>query len=89
MADGDWPRRRQGKEARAMERWYEFRAYNTQVQYGYGTSSEADDYCDHLNKNREINHYAAYAIPDEQAIEMGLEQNTEAFSLADALAETE
>lgn len=69
-----------------MGHWYVFRAYNTQALYGYGTSEEADKYADILNANREINHYAAYKIPPEQAAEMNLENNTEAFSISDELA---
>lgn len=69
-----------------MEHWYEFRAYNTQVLYGYGTADEADQYTDILNAGREINHYAAYKIPPEQAAEIDLETNTEAFNIGEELA---
>lgn len=70
-----------------MEHWYEFTAYNTQKLYGYGPAFAADQYTDHLNKNREINHYAAYQISDEMAAELKLESNTEAFVILDELAE--
>lgn len=39
--------------------WYEFTAYNSEAIYGFGTEAEAAKYCDHLNKDREINVYAA------------------------------
>jgi hypothetical protein len=40
-----------------MENWYEFTAYNSQPHYGYGTQTEADAYCDILNRNREVGQY--------------------------------
>lgn len=70
-----------------MEHWYEFTAYNTQKLYGYGPALAADQYVDHLNRNREINHYAAYVVPDELAAELKLESRTDTFNLLDELAE--
>ena len=43
--------------------WYEFKAYNTGAIYGYGTESEAEKYCDYLNKGREINVFG-YSIAE-------------------------
>lgn len=70
-------------------RWFAFRAWNSQEIYGYGTPDEADRYTDHLNAGREINLYAAEPVSDEDAEELELEDNTEAFDLADALRELE
>lgn len=44
---------------KTQQQWYEFAAYNSGAIYGYGTEAEAEKYCDHLNKGREINLYAA------------------------------
>ncbi len=69
------------------ENWYEFRAYNTQVEYGYGTADAADAYCDKLNADRDINCFGAYVLTADQAAEMKLEQNSEAVNLDDEMAE--
>jgi len=58
----------------AKSSWWRFRAYNTESRYGYGTPQEADRYCDYLNRDREINHYAAELLDDpeiEAALEAG------------------
>jgi hypothetical protein len=68
-----------------MEAWYAFKAYNSQTQYGYGTATEADQYADLLNRNREINVYAPHKLDDAEAAELKLEGNTDAFNLSDAL----
>ena len=47
----------------AEPHWFEFTAYNSQAVYGYGTKSEADKYCDHLNKGREVNVYGYGIAP--------------------------
>lgn len=71
------------------ESWYEFRAFNAQAIYGYGTADEADRYSDLLNAGRETAHYAAYVIPAAQAAEMKLEERDDVFSLSIALADAE
>lgn len=48
-----------------MEDWYAFRAYNSQTLYGFGTSADADRYCDRLNKGREVNLYGARLMTDD------------------------
>lgn len=65
-----------------METTFEFTAYNTETQYGYGTEAEATLYLDWLNKGREINLYqmAKSDITDEQA-------DTLAINLRENLAE--
>lgn len=63
------------------EAWYAFRAYNTQNVYAFGTEKQAERYADKLNENRDINVYGAYRLTDEEAAELKLEDNTEAFSL--------
>ncbi len=73
-----------------METWFAFKAYNAQTVFGFGTSDEAERYADEvLNKGKEINLYAAYALSDAQADEKGLADNSEAFNISDALAEIE
>jgi hypothetical protein len=65
------------------ETWYAFRAFNSQNIYAYGTEQQAERYADKLNKNRDINVYGAYRLTDDEAAEMELEGNTEAFNLDD------
>jgi hypothetical protein len=72
-----------------MEYWYEFRAHNEQVRYGYGPSFAADEYTDFLNKDRQVNHFAAYRLPDEMAAELGLEKRDDTFNLLDELNEAD
>lgn len=70
-----------------MTQWYAFKAYNSQILYGFGTTEEAERYADRLNRGREVNHYAAYAVPKEAVEATGLDDNSEAFNLSDALME--
>ena len=73
-----------------MEKWFAFRAYNSQEQYGFGTDDEANRYADVvLNKGKEINLYAPYEISNEEADEKGLDEMGGGFNIADALAEIE
>lgn len=67
-----------------MNKLYKFAAYNTQAQYGWGDETEADAYCDHLNRNREINVYSFAEITDEDEIAEH-ESNSEGVNLADEL----
>jgi hypothetical protein len=82
-----WDTHRVGGPTTMDECWYEFRAYNEQVLYGYGPSFAADLCVDHLNKGRQINHFAAYRVPDDLAIELGLERRDDTFVLLDELEE--
>lgn len=68
------------------QHWFAFRAYNSQAIYGYGTAEEAEEYCDALNRDRDINVYGAYPLDDSEAAELRLDENTEAFNLDDELA---
>lgn len=43
--------------------WYEFTAYNSEAIYGYGTEAEAAEYCERLNKDRDINVYSYDVAP--------------------------
>ena len=62
-----------------MERWFVFKAYNSQRLYGFGTDDEAERYVDLLNTDRAINHYAAYPYePTGHEIDDG-------FNIADEL----
>jgi len=47
---------------------YKFTAYNSQALYGWGTEVEADQYADHLNRDREINVYGYQLITDPEEI---------------------
>jgi hypothetical protein len=63
-----------------MEATYSFTAYNSEIQYAFGTESEAARYLKFLNRNREINLYQMEIsdLTDEQA-------DTLAFNLMDCL----
>lgn len=50
------------------EKWFAFRAYNSQSLYGFGTADEAERYCDILNSTREINIYGALEVEDAARI---------------------
>jgi hypothetical protein len=52
-----------------METTYEFSAYNTETIYGYGTETEATQYLEWLNQDKEINLYemGVSDLTDEQA----------------------
>ena len=63
------------------ERTYIFRAYNTESVYGYGTSLEADRYCNFLNTDRDINLYYA------EFLDLTPNQLQNTINLADELAE--
>lgn len=71
------------------EKWFAFRAYNSQALYGFGTDEEAKAYgALVLNADREINVYGAYPLTDEEAAELRLTDNTEAFNLDEALQDS-
>lgn len=72
-----------------MEKWFAFRAYNSQTIIAYGTESEADRYADHLNADREINVYGAYGLTAAEAAELNPADRCDTFNLSDALAEIE
>jgi hypothetical protein len=67
--------------------WFAFRAYNTQALYGFGTEAEAERFASHLNETRAINVYAPYPLSDAEAVELRVEDNSEAFNIDDALRE--
>jgi hypothetical protein len=70
-----------------MEHWYAFKAYNNQIAYGYGTAQEADRYTDHLNRNRDINHFAPRILSDAEVAQLGLEDSDLGISLSVALSD--
>jgi hypothetical protein len=74
-------------EMNAQYSWYEFRAYNAQRLYGYGTQEEAYQYADRLNREREVCHFVPYQLSEEQATKLG--PADDAFNLEDALEQTE
>ena len=63
---------------------YKFTAYNSQTLYGWGSDAEADAYCDHLNRNREINVYSWAVITDADEIALRDDGET-GVNLADEL----
>ena len=68
------------------QHWFAFRAYNSQAIYGYGTHDEAWAYREILNTNRTVNMFDWVELSDNEATELKLEENTEAFNLDDELA---
>ncbi len=65
--------------------WYRFSAYNTESQYGYGSITEATEYLDFLNEDREINQYE-YEVVRDQHLVADLENNrTDGFNISDVL----
>ena len=69
-----------------MERWFVFRAYNSQPVYGYGTSVEAGRYNDELNRNRQVNLYAPYVMSLEQVSELNLNDDYNDLGIALSVA---
>jgi hypothetical protein len=67
------------------EAWHVFRIDNAQVLYGYGTKEDAYKYADILNKDKADNLYATYALGNEEARELGLEYNKDAFNIHDKI----
>ncbi|ETD02882.1 hypothetical protein U717_04120 [Rhodobacter capsulatus R121] len=49
-----------------MTSFYKITAYNSQALYFWGTDADVDRYVDWLNRDREINVYAAEAIPEAE-----------------------
>lgn len=48
--------------------WYKLSAWNQQDRYGYGTREEAEQMCDILNADREINQYSAEVVDDPEQV---------------------
>jgi hypothetical protein len=71
-----------------MEGWYRFLAPGSQPLYGYGTLEQAFRFADRLNRTRNITH-STRALTVEEARELHLEKNTEAFSLTRALGSSD
>lgn len=67
-----------------MTGFFEFRAYNSQTIYGYGSERDASLYEDYLNRNREINHYGAYSVSKYKAKELRLPYRDDVVDLDDA-----
>lgn len=62
-----------------MEQWWVFRAWNQQLQYGYGSEDAAKRYCDILNRNREVGCYYAEPADDETAARLNSGDNSNGF----------
>lgn len=69
-----------------MERWYRFSAGDRKPLYGHGTMDQALEYADRV-KRRHNAICTTSALSDEEARKPRLEDNTEAFSLTQALAD--
>jgi hypothetical protein len=65
--------------------WYRFAAYNSQALYGFGSADEAEQFCDRLNKGRDINHYAATIVSSFAVVGLGLEEAPDSFNISDEL----
>lgn len=50
-----------------METIFIFAAYNQESVTGFGTESEAEQYCEYLNSGKEINLYQVFAANPEQS----------------------
>lgn len=71
-----------------QEKWFVFKAYNTEKRYGFGTDSEASQMCEILNRGMEINLFAAEEIDDADlinALENG--RRNDGINLSEAIAE--
>jgi hypothetical protein len=69
-----------------MEHWYRFSVGQRKPLYGHGTMDQALEYADRV-KRRHNAICTTSALSDEEAQQLLLEDNTEAFSLTQALAE--
>lgn len=49
-----------------MTSFYRLNAHNDHTVYFWGAEADAERYADWLNRDREINHYAATAIPEAE-----------------------
>ena len=68
-----------------MEQWFAFRALNSQTLYGFGTDQQADKFTDHLNQRRETDVYSACPLTTDEAIELRVDEQDNAFNLEDEL----
>jgi hypothetical protein len=66
--------------------WWMFASFNGPPLFGDGTEDEAEQYAGMLNSNRSTNFYYPKAIADEHAEGLDLENNTEAFNIAEELS---
>ena len=62
-----------------------FRALNSQTLYGFGTDQQADKFTDHLNQRRKTDVYSAYPLTTDEAIELRVDEQDNAFNLEDEL----
>ncbi len=49
--------------------WYIFTAYNSEALYGCGCESDAEKYCNYLNRDREINCYQYAELSNKDRID--------------------
>lgn len=48
-----------------MRRWWKFGGSNLQAVYGWGTREQAEEYAHYLNRSRDINHYYADPLSED------------------------
>ncbi len=52
-----------------METWYVIGGSNLQAQYGYGTLSQAEQYCAYLNRGKDVNWYYPAEVTDSKLLD--------------------
>lgn len=69
-----------------MKKLYKLKAYNSQVIFGWGEESEADVYCDFINRYRTENLYSYEEVTDD-GLKENINKNEEGVNLSDVLLE--
>jgi hypothetical protein len=69
-----------------MEHWYRFSIGDRKPLYGHGTLDQALEYANRMKRTHDTI-CTTSALSDEEAQELRLDDNTEAFSLTQALAD--
>lgn len=67
-------------------RWWRFFSYSAAPMYGVGIENDADEYCDILNVDREINVYTAFEMTNKEVETLKLADRRDTFVIGDALA---
>jgi hypothetical protein len=69
-----------------MQWW---RIGGSSLQYGYGAEAQANEYCERLNRNRDINLYAAELAADDVAADLDAGKRNDGIDLTEELADAE
>jgi len=51
------------------EKWFVLKARNTKRRYGFGTATQAREFCDFFNRGRDANPYETGELDDEYLID--------------------